>query len=591
MKILKTIIASLKHTKLLIVVFFVLSILLNYLITYIPVIIQYFIDILLKQDANNYIIQYFISLFDDQLSFIPIICILLLLVEGVVVLSTYIRTIVKNKIIQEFQFDLKIKLFEHIQNLSYQDFYQNSLADLVQNMADDVNHIVSFIEKQFTYILDIILIIIFAITQLVNLDLRLSTVMLVAVSIIIVLSVWYFKKSKPVIENRIKVQKELYSNLNDNYSNFKFIKINNLQEKEKERFRKINAKNFEANKSKVIIDSLYKMLVDNIVRIQTPFIFILSAYLYSKAFITIGSIYVTIHYSNKVARAFTNLTEILEVFNLCIASYKRLDNLLKLTLEDENIKDKEIVIKDTTITFKDATITVNGKVILENMNFTIYPDEKVMIVGSTGSGKTILLKTLVGFYDYKGSIKIGGYEIKELNKKCVREMICLLLQDSYLFSKTIAENIKILVPQITYPEIVELSSFFSFHSDVTKLDKKYESAIGRNGIVLSKGQKQRLVLVRAYTKPKPIMIFDDSFSAIDRINKKKILDNLMLLEDKSSKIFVTHDIELAPEFEKIVYINHKQAICGTHEELLKNKSYSEIYSLNLNKIGEENYAS
>lgn len=590
MKILKTILSSLKHTKLLIVIFFALSILLNYLITYIPVVIQYFIDILLKQDVHNDAIQYFVNLLNNKLSFIPTICILLLLIEGVIVLSTYIRTIVKNKIIQEFQFDLKLKLFEHIQNLSYQDFYQNSLADLVQNMADDVKHIVSFIEKQFTYILDIMLIIIFAITQLVNLDLRLSTVMIVAVSSIILLSIWYFKKSKPVIENRIKVQRELYSNLNDNYSNLKFMKINNLQEKEKERFRNINAKNFEANKSKVTIDSLYKMLVDNIVRIQTPFIFILSAYLYHKALITIGSIYVTIHYSNKVARAFTNLTEILEVFNLCIASYKRLDNLLKLTLEDENSKNKEIVIEDTTITFKDATITVNGKVILENMNFTIEPNEKVMVVGSTGSGKTILLKTLVGFYDYKGSIKIGNYEIKELNKKCVREMVCLLLQDSYLFSKTIAENIKILVPQITYPEMVELSSFFSFHSDVTKLDKKYDSNIGQNGIVLSKGQKQRLVLVRAYTKPKPIMIFDDSFSAIDRINKKKILDNLMLLEDKSSKIFVTHDIELAPKFEKIVYIHQKQAICGTHEELLKNKSYCEIYSLNLNKIGEEDYA-
>lgn len=589
MKILKTILSSLKHTKLLIVIFFILSIILNYLITYIPVVIQYFIDVLLKQDVNNDVIQYFINLFDNKLSFIPTICILLLLIEGAIVLSTYIRTIVKNKIIQEFQFDLKLKLFEHIQNLTYQDFYQNSLADLVQNMADDVNHIVSFIEKQFTYILDIILIIIFAITQLVNLDLRLSTVMIVAISIIILLSIWYFKKSRPIIENRIKAQRELYSKLNDNYSNLKFIKINNLQEKEKKRFREINTKNFEANKSKVTVDSLYKMLVDSIVRIQTPFIFILSAYLYSKAFITIGSIYVTINYSNKVTRAFTNLTEILEVFNVCIASYKRLDNLLKLTLEDDDTKNKEIVIEDTTITFKDATITVNGKVILENMNFTIYPNEKVMIVGSTGSGKTILLKTLVGFYDYEGSIKIGNYEIRELNKKSVREMICLLLQDSYLFSRTIAENIKILVPQITYPEIVELSRFFSFHSDVTKFDKKYDSSIGQNGIVLSKGQKQRLVLVRAYTKPKPIMIFDDSFSAIDRINKKKILDNLMLLDDKASKIFVTHDIELAPKFEKIVYINNKHAICGTHEELLKDKSYSEIYSLNLNKIGEEDY--
>ena len=587
MKFFKTIISSFKHTKTFILIFFILSILLNYLTTYIPVVIQYFIDVLLNQDVENHIIEFFISLFNGKISFIPIICILLLIVEGIIVLSTYIRTIVKSKIIQEFQFELKLKLFNHIQNLTYQDFYQKSLSDLVQNSTDDVNNIVNFIEKQFTYILDIILIIIFAVTQLINLDFRLSSIMIIAVSIIIILSIWYFKKSKPIIDKRIKLQKEMYDDLDNNYSNIKFMKVNNLQNKEKERFRKINNKNFEANKSKVVLDSWYNMLVVNIVKVQAPFIFILSSFLYAQGFITIGSIYVTINYSNKITRAFTNLAEILEFFNLCIASYKRLNNLLKLTLEDKETENKDIKIKNITITFKNASIKVNSRVILNNLNFTINANEKVMIVGSTGSGKSILLKTLVGFYDYEGSIKIGEYEVRDLNKKMIRENICLLLQDSYLFSKTIAENIKILVPQITYPEIIELSNFFSFHKDVIKFNDGYDTKIGRNGIVLSKGQKQRLVLVRAYTKPKPIMIFDDSFSAIDKINKKNILNNLMLLEDNSTKIIITHDIGLAPQFKKIIYINNGQAICGTHEELLRNKNYRKVYDLNLNKIGEE----
>lgn len=586
MKLYKTIISCLKHTKCLVLIFIVLSIVLNYLVTYIPVVIQYFIDTLLNQNTNNSAIEYFISMFNNKLSFIPIICILLLLIEGITVLFTYIRNITKNKIIQEFQFELKLKLFDHIQNLTYQDFYKNSLADLVQNSTDDVNNIINFIEKQFTYILDLILIIIFAIKQLSNLDLRLSLIMFGAILIVVLLSIWYYRKSKSIIENRIKLQEELYEKLNDNYSNIKFIKINNLQEKEIEKFNQVNANNFEANKKKIVLDSFYKTAASNIVKTQTPVIFIISSILYANGFITIGSIYVTINYANKITRSFTDLAEILEFFNLCIASCKRLNNLLNLTLEDKCQKE-DIRIKDTTITFKNANIKSNETTLLTNLNFVINPNETVMIVGSTGSGKSILLKTLIGFYDYEGSIKIGDYEVRDLNKKAIRESICLLLQDSYLFSRTIAENIRILVPQISYPEIVELSSFFSFHKDVKKFEEGYDSQIGKNGIALSKGQRQRLILIRAYTKPKPIMIFDDSFSAIDRINKKNILENLLTLEDNSTKVFITHDIELATKFQKIIYINNGQVVCGTHEELLNNKDYRKIYELNLDKVGEE----
>lgn len=586
MKLFKTIISSLKHTKLFILLFFVLSIALNYLVTYIPVVIQYFIDVLLNQKVNNNTIEYFISLFNDKISFIPIMCILLFIIEGIIVLATYIRNITKNKIIQEFQFELKLKLFNHIQNLTYQDFYKNSLADLVQNSTDDVNNIVNCIEKQFTYILDLVLIIIFAIGQLANLDLRLSLIMIVAISIVVFLSVWYYKKSKPIIDNRIKTQKELYTKLNDNYSNIKFMKVNNLQEKEIEKLKQVNDNNFKANKKKIVLDSFYKTATSNIVKTQTPVIFIISSILYANDIITIGSIYVTINYANRITRSFTDLAEILEFFNLCIASYKRLNNLLNLTLED-NKSNKDIKIEHPTITFENASIKVNGITLLNNLSFEIKQNEKVMIVGSTGSGKSILLKTLIGFYDYEGSIKIGDYEIRDLNKKAVREYICLLLQDSYLFSRTIAENIRILLPSISLPEIVELSSFFSFHKDVQKFKEGYDSEIGKNGIALSKGQKQRLVLIRAYTKPKPIMIFDDSFSAIDRINKKNILDNLLTLEDNSIKIFITHDIELAPKFDKIIYLNQGQALSGKHEELLNNENYRKIYELNLDKIGEE----
>lgn len=586
MKFFKTIISSLKHTKILTLIFFVLSILLNYLTTYIPVIIQYFIDVILKQNTQNEILDKIVNISEGRVNFILTICITLIIVQLTIIIFTYLRSVIKTKIIQEFGANLKLKLFKHIQNLTYQDFYNNSLADLVQNSSDDVNNIVNFIDTQLTYILDIVLIIIFAIGQLINIDFRLSSIMIFLSFFIIISSIIYCKKSKVIIKNRIEMQRKLYSKMNDNFNNAKFIKLNNLQEKEEKEFGKILDKSIEFHKQMVKMDTSYKLGVENIVKFGPPCIFILGAYLYMLGSITIGSIYVTLSYSNKVTKSFTDIATIIEALNLFRESYSRLENLLNLTTEDEKSK-KQIILENKTITFKNASIKVNGTTILENLNFEIKENEKVMVVGSTGSGKSILLKTLVGFYEYTGSIKIGNTEIRDLNKSIIRENICLLLQDSYLFSRTIAENIKILVPYMPNEEMINISKFFALDDDIQKLKDGYESKIGKKGIALSKGQRQRLVLVRAFTKTKPIMIFDDSFSAIDRINKKQILNNLMNLEDLFTKVIITHDIGLAPNFDKVIYLNNKSATIGTHKQLLENETYRKIYELNQDKIEEE----
>ncbi|MCI8362501.1 MAG: ABC transporter ATP-binding protein [Clostridia bacterium] len=585
MKFFKTIISSLKHTKLLTLTFFILSILLNYLTTYIPVIIQYFIDVILKQNTQNEILDKIVNICEGKVGFIIAICITLIIVQLAIIIFTYLRNIIKTKIIQEFGANLKLKLFKHIQNLTYQDFYNNSLADLVQNSSDDVNNIVNFIDTQLTYILDIVLIIIFAIGQLINIDFRLSSIMIFLSFFIIISSIIYCKNSKAIIKKRIEMQRKLYSKMNDNFNNAKFIKLNNLQEKEEKEFGKILDKSIEYHKEMVKMDTSYKLGVENIVKFGPPCIFILGAYLYMLGSISIGSIYVTLSYSNKVTKSFTDIATIIEALNLFRESYSRLENLLNLTTEEKN--KKQVILENKTITFKNASIKVNETTILENLNFEIKENEKVMVVGGTGSGKSILLKTLVGFYEYTGSIKIGNTEIRDLNKSIIREIICLLLQDSYLFSRTIAENIKILVPYMPNEEMINISKFFALDDDIKKLKDGYESKIGKNGIALSKGQRQRLVLVRAFTKTKPIMIFDDSFSAIDRINKKQILDNLMNLDDLFTKIIITHDIGLAPNFDKVIYLNNKSATIGTHKQLLENETYRKIYELNQDKIEEE----
>ena len=579
----RMIIKSFKNSRYQIILYMIANLAMTYLITVIPLIIQYFIDHILKQNSNKIWLEYFIK--GEGSTFIISTCIALIIIQMIILTTNYIKQMMKNRIIQSFQYALKLNVFNFIQSLTYDSFYHNSLSDLVQKASGDVNRIVTFIDKQLTFFIDISLTIIFAIVQLSNLDIRLSVIMLVSSTMIIYLSYRYYQKVRPTLQKEILIQNELYSRLDNNFTNMKFIKVNNLEEKEEEKWKKAVDAYTKINEERIKISSHYNMLIENIVKLQAPFIFMLGGYLYYIQAITLGSIYVVLSYSNRITKAFTDVSEILNAFNEFMVSYKRLKQIMELTVEEEKISNRKIAHVD--IIFKDACIWINGNCILRDLNIEIKEYERVIIMGATGSGKSILFKTLIGFYPYTGSITIGGYELRELNKKEIREVICLLLQDSYLFSKTIAENIKILNPYMPDQEMMHLAKFFELHQDINHLKDGYNSYVGRKGIALSKGQKQRLLLTRAFGKRKPVMILDDSFSAIDARNKRNIIQHVLDLKKDFTIILIGHDMQWVDKFDKIIYLHEGKAISGTHSQLLQNESYKKIYELNQNQLGEE----
>lgn len=576
---------SMKSSRFKMIVYMLANIAMTYLVTLIPVIIQYFIDHILEQNTSSISwLTHFIK--GEQATFVLSTCMVLIIIQIMILITNYIKQMMKSRIIQSFQYELKLNIFYYIQSLTYDSFYHHSLSDLVQKASGDVNRIVTFVDKQLTFFIDIGLTILFAIMQMANIDIRLSIIMLICSTLVILLSYAYYKKVKPTLNQEILAENELYAKLDDNFTNMKFIKINNLKEKEEEKWKQKVEQYCKINGKRIKISSKYNIFIENIVKLQAPFLFLLGGYLYYIQVITIGSIYVTLSYSNRVTKAFTDISDILNAFNEFMVSYRRLKQIMELTTEEDETF-KKANIRHNDIVFKQVSIFVNGNCILKDINLEIKENERVMIMGATGSGKSILFKTLIGFYPYTGSITIGGYELKNLHKEEIRKVICLLLQDSYLFSKTVAENIKMLNPYMPDQEMVYWAKFFELHQDINSLKEGYNSYVGRKGIALSKGQKQRLVLTRAFGKRKPVMILDDSFSAIDAMNKRKIMEHILELPRDFTTIFIGHDMQWVDKFDKIIYLKEGKAICGTHEELLQNENYRKVYALNLNQLGEE----
>ena len=568
-----------------IIFFLILSIINSYLITLIPIIISYGLNYLLNNDSNFYLIDFLVSLTTDKKMLIIYICGILLFIKIFGSLVVYIRNCCKDKFLMNLQFNLKHKLFYHIQELTYSNYFSNNVADLVQKASSDTNNINTFISTQLTFILDVILLILFSGIQIFRVHYSFMLLIVISFSLIIIVSLWYYKKCIPFVNELIESSNEIYSSLEDVYRNIKYIKLLNNKNNLVDNINKKFEKNRDLNRKRYYYDNLYYSIISNILKIQRPISYILGSFLIYYGIMPISTIIAVLDYSSKIVGSFDGFQHIIEQFNSFNISCKRINKLLLYNIEDSDDYINNIY-ENYNIKFRNANIKVNDEItLLENLNFDINENEKVMIVGKTGSGKSIFLKTLVGFYKYDGNILINETQLKDINKKQLRDNISLILQDSYIYSKTIEDNIKILNPNINISDVIISSKKFRIHDDIEKLEDKYDTKIGYGGIKLSKGQNQRLVLARSFIKNRNIMIFDDSFSAHDYKTDYTLRHELKKYTNTSTNIIVAQRIGTIINSDMIIVLDKGIVVGkGTHKELMKNCDvYKEIAYSQLSK--------
>lgn len=276
--------------------------------------------------------------------------------------------------------------------------------------------------------------------------------------------------------------------------------------------------------------------------------------------------------------AFGNDLSIIEDFQIVT---KKINNMLQLKEED---KENYLYNLDGKIIFSNVSIYVGNKKVLENVNFIIEQGKNVAIIGNNGSGKSILAKTILGFYKYDGNIYINNHNIKGLNKEDIRKYVELILGESYMFSGSILENIK-LDYEASMEQIEEATVNCNIKEDIDKFNKGYNTLIGEKGAKLSGGQKQRICVARSLVSNKPILILDESFNKLDNETQKNVLSNLVNKYDKKTMIFISNNLEIVKYVDSIIYIDGKTTMTGTHKELFtKNKNYRNLIEIKENVI-------
>lgn len=256
---------------------------------------------------------------------------------------------------------------------------------------------------------------------------------------------------------------------------------------------------------------------------------------------------------------------------------KKINKLLQLK---EETKENHSYDLNGKIIFSNVSIYVSNQIILKDINFIINRGENIAIIGGNGSGKSILAKTILGFYKYDGNIYINNHNIKRLNKEDIRKYIELILGESYMFSGSVLENIQ-LDNDMQLDKIEKTVKDCDIKDDITEFKDGYNTLIGEKGKKLSGGQKQRICLARGLISNKPILILDEALNKLDNKTRQNILTNLMNDYKDKTIIFISNNLEIINYVDTIIYIDGKTTIAGTHEELLnKSENYKRLIEIN-----------
>lgn len=307
-------------------------------------------------------------------------------------------------------------------------------------------------------------------------------------------------------------------------------------------------------------------------------------YLSINGVITVGMIASFLSYSRQFVRPLNNLANIFNTLQSALAGAERVFEVLD---EEEEIEDRDEVkeLEDIKgdITFENVTFGYNeNKTILKNINYDVKSGESIAIVGHTGSGKTTLINLLTRFYEInEGSIKIDGVDLRDYSRKSLRNSFSVVLQDTYLFSGSIFENVAYGNKEATREKVVEACKVANAHYFIKRLHNGYDTVISEGGTSLSSGQRQLLAIARAVLADKPILILDEATSNVDTRTELKIQEALLKLMNGRTTFIIAHRLSTIRDADRIIVIDNGEIVeSGSHEELLKlGGYYYNLYSI------------
>ena len=468
--------------------------------------------------------------------------------------------------------DLRERMFDHSRRLSQQYYQVNKVGNLMSLYTNDLDTIQECFGDGILMFFDATVLGLLALYKMWRMDFKLTLLALIPAAIMFVIGTIMGTTMTKRWEERQQAFSDLSDFAQENFSGIAVIKAFVKEFKELTAFRKLNRENEEINVTYTKIATLLEVLVTLFVESVICVILGYGGWLVYRGQFNAGQLVEYIGYFEAIVWPIMAVSMLIEKTSRGKASLNRITELLDASIDVADRADVyELAAPKGGIEFRHLTFRYpDGEYdVLRDISFTVAPGESVGIVGKTGAGKTALVDLLLRTYNVAdGTLFIDGQDVNSLSIHSVRNACAYVPQDNFLFSDTIAHNIGFGVDDATQEEIDRAAALADVRDNIVDFKDGYETVLGERGVTVSGGQKQRISIARALLKDAPILILDDSVSAVDTRTEKIILDNLKTTRAGKTTLLIAHRISTVEGLDKIVFLEDGRVeAVGPHDEL------------------------
>ncbi len=509
-----------------------------------------------------------------------IMALAILVVAVFQVASQYIFRVYNTRASETLVKSMRDQLFSHIQRLPFSWHMKNRTGDIIQRCTSDIETTKNFLSEQLTSVFRIVILLILSITFMVSMHGRLTLIALIPMPLILLYSLHFHKKIHDGFMACDENEGKLSAMAQENLTGVRVVRAFGQERAEMDKFTKQNDyyTSLWINMAKIM--SKFWSTSDIFSGIQVMLVVVFGAYFCIRGTLTEGEYIAFISYNSMLVWPIRQLGRMISEMSKAGVSIDRVAFIMNSPVESD-APDAVDAPMDGDIRFEHVSFAYeNSPELLHDISFTIKSGTTLGILGGTGSGKSTLMLLLDKLYPLEtGSITIGGRDIRQIRTEHLRRNIGMVLQEPFLFSRTIAENISIASPEIDLEAIRSAAAAAALDETITSFASGYETMVGERGVTLSGGQKQRAAIARMLMNETPIMIFDDSLSAVDTQTDAKIRSAIQQRFGKSSVILISHRITTLSAADHIIVLDRGRiAEQGTHEELKQGGGiYQKIY--------------